>query len=133
MTEKTDIRCWVEDCYIQNVCSTESGVKRCEKFLWAIVIDDRRGRFRSGFFFHSSRIERVENGVIYTRTGSEYVPVGEVFEIECELWQYAMMRTGTHPRDMPPPSSIDNELKVELVERLRADLAFETKLEKLFF
>ena len=132
MNNQIDMKCFVENCFIQTIITLKNGeVERHGRFLWAIVIDDRRGRFRPGFFVHSSCIERIENGVIYTQTGSEYVTSGDVQEIECEPWQYAMMSDGTHPKFVP--TTIEDQLKVELIKQHGLDVAIEKRLSELKF
>lgn len=45
--------------------------------IWGFVYDDATLRFPDGHWIHTSAVDRIEDGVAFTKTGSTYLLVGE--------------------------------------------------------
>jgi len=53
--------------------------------LWGNVYSDNSLRFPDGHWIHTSAVKFIENGIAFTKTGSQYTLIGEqiVPDIDC--------------------------------------------------
>lgn len=54
--------------------------------IWGFIYGDVRFRFPDGHWIHTSKVDRIEDDLVHTQSGSVYRLVGEASAPELNMW-----------------------------------------------
>ncbi|MGE6568156.1 DUF6957 family protein [Shewanella vesiculosa] len=90
-----NIQTILRDWYIVKILDEKQSL--IGQVLWAFVVEDNTGRFNIGDYLCTSLIVKINNNLIITASGSEYIVEGIGKEFEADIAELEQLRRGHSP------------------------------------